>query len=418
MPYLLYKTDGTLLASVEDAELDTSTDLKFVGRNYSGYGQIQNDNFLKLLENFSNNTAPEKPIKGQIWFDSGAETLKYSYNGRDFKNLANIFVQGETPLVSALNVGDLWWDTNDSQLKLYDGTKIQRIGPLTPDALKAFWSPGTIATDFYSDLPILKATLDNQISAVISYRNFTSPSASDLFENDIFTVKAGISLPGSDSVTGVSSTNTNAGYMLWGTAAHSLYSYNSDLSTTATTATFAGTASQIVVSDVGSSPDNYFITFVSTSTTTQEVLVSSNLYYNPATDVLNATATAAFYADLAERYEADDEYQFGTVLVVGGEKEVTISKDRASVSVAGIVSKNPAYMMNVAAGSDKTHPYIALKGRVPCKVTGKVNKGDLLVSSSKPGYAEVWKEGDNPLAVIGKALASSEGLEGLIEVKV
>ena len=123
------------------------------------------------------------------------------------------------------------------------------------------------------------------------------------------------------------------------------------------------------------------------------------------------------FADLAERYEADAVYEPGTVLVVGGEKEVTVTSQFADTRVAGIVSKNPAYMMNSKAGNNETHPYIALKGRVPCKVIGPINKGDLLVTSAHPGYACA---GQNVFgsAVIGKALEDkSEGF-GVIEVKV
>ena len=89
------------------------------------------------------------------------------------------------------------------------------------------------------------------------------------------------------------------------------------------------------------------------------------------------------------------------------------------VRVAGIVSTNPAFKLNAGAGSDDTHPYIALKGRVPCKVTGWVKKGNRLVTSQKPGYAEAFRDGDDPSAVIGVALADKETSgEGIIEVLV
>jgi hypothetical protein len=133
---------------------------------------------------------------------------------------------------------------------------------------------------------------------------------------------------------------------------------------------------------------------------------------------MHGLATSARYADLAERYHADDEYEFGTVLVVGGDAEVTTTTIRADIKVAGVVSQNPAYMMNSAAGDNKTHPYIALKGRVFCKVTGIVHKGDLLVSSTMLGHAELYKEGDSPCAVIGKALEYFSGHSGIVEIKV
>lgn len=126
----------------------------------------------------------------------------------------------------------------------------------------------------------------------------------------------------------------------------------------------------------------------------------------------------ATFADLAERYAADNLYVPGTVLIVGGTQEVTITTERANVARAGIVSTNPAFTLNATAGDAETHPYIALAGRVPCKVTGMIKKGDLLVTSNLSGHAEAAQLGDNPNAVIGRALENFVGDSGVIEVMV
>jgi hypothetical protein len=126
----------------------------------------------------------------------------------------------------------------------------------------------------------------------------------------------------------------------------------------------------------------------------------------------------ATFADLAERYAADAPYESGTVLVLGGEAEVTTTKMLASTKVVGIVSTDPALKMNSAAGSDDTHPYIALKGRVQCKVIGEVNRGDLLVTSDKAGYAKRSLGVPMIGTVIGKAIGNNESGEGIIEVFV
>lgn len=123
-------------------------------------------------------------------------------------------------------------------------------------------------------------------------------------------------------------------------------------------------------------------------------------------------------ADIAERYHADRIYEYGTVLVVGGKYEVTTTTNRASVNIAGVVSERPAYKMNQTAGPDTTHPFIALKGRIPCKVVGIIHKGDRLVTSSRPGYAEVFQQGDSANAVIGIALEDNLSDVGNIEIKV
>jgi filamentous hemagglutinin len=128
-----------------------------------------------------------------------------------------------------------------------------------------------------------------------------------------------------------------------------------------------------------------------------------------------AKATSAQYADLAEKYVADAEYPAGTVVVFGGEKEVTVSLTDADRAVAGVVSTNPSYIMN--AGLEAEHvATVALTGRVPTRVTGTVRKGDLMVSA---GYGLARAEQDPKVGtVIGKALENHEGTEGVIEVVV
>jgi hypothetical protein len=133
----------------------------------------------------------------------------------------------------------------------------------------------------------------------------------------------------------------------------------------------------------------------------------------------NGTATSAKYADLAERYAADAPYSEGTVVVFGGEAEVTASTSYAQRSVAGVVSTKPAVMMNAEAGNSQTHPFIALQGRVPVKVTGEVKKGDILVASNIAGTATAW-DNDNadPRMTAYVGIAISDAVDGFVEVKV
>jgi hypothetical protein len=119
------------------------------------------------------------------------------------------------------------------------------------------------------------------------------------------------------------------------------------------------------------------------------------------------------YADLAEYYEADQDYEPGTVLAFGGEKEVTIAED-GTTRVAGVVSTNPAYAMNATCTGIAVA--IALQGRVPTRVRGTIRKGDMMVSAGN-GFARPW---NNPAmgTVIGKALEDFDGVDGVIEVAV
>ena len=126
---------------------------------------------------------------------------------------------------------------------------------------------------------------------------------------------------------------------------------------------------------------------------------------------------ATYAADLAEYYEGDKEYEVGTVLVFGGDKEVTISTTSEDRRVAGIVSDNAAYSMNGACPGLKNQ--IALQGRVPCKVVGKIAKGDILVTSDIPGVAKAADADVKVGTMIGKALATYDSDEiGVIEVSV
>jgi len=138
---------------------------------------------------------------------------------------------------------------------------------------------------------------------------------------------------------------------------------------------------------------------------------SSTVYFN----TVFAKATSAQYADLAENYQADADYTPGTVLEFGGEQEVTLSTQDSSKRVAGVVSTNPAHLMNSTLDGDHVVA-LALAGRVPVLVTGRIAKGDLMVSAGN-GRA---KAKSNPAVgtVIGKALENFDGGEGTIEIVI
>ena len=138
---------------------------------------------------------------------------------------------------------------------------------------------------------------------------------------------------------------------------------------------------------------------------------SSSVYFN--TGFLKATT--AQYADLAELYVADATYAPGTVLDFGGAKEVTLSSVASSARVAGVVSTNPAHLMNSMIQDDTTVP-VALQGRVPTSVTGTVRKGDMMVSAGN-GVAQACAT-PSMGTVIGKALADFDGVSGTIEIVV
>ena len=124
--------------------------------------------------------------------------------------------------------------------------------------------------------------------------------------------------------------------------------------------------------------------------------------------IVNATATSAQYADIAERFAADAPMVEGAVVMLGGAQEITETSEELSEQVFGVISSKPAYMMNAAAGNNESHPFVAMTGRTHVRVIGAVNKGDRIVSSSVKGTARAAKTGEsiNPFHVIGRALES------------
>lgn len=127
MAYQINKTDGTIVATVADGQVDTlSTDITLIGKNYSGFGEALNENFIKLLENFASTTRPTRPIRGQVWFDTSESKLKV-YNGSEFLPVSSATISNTQP--STLSAGDLWFDNVDGQLYFFDGTNPILLGP-------------------------------------------------------------------------------------------------------------------------------------------------------------------------------------------------------------------------------------------------------------------------------------------------
>ena len=398
MPYTVYKTNGVKLTTVEDGKLNISTDLQLVGKNYAGYGQVVNENFIKLLENFSNGTAPLNPLTGQIWYDSLTKRLKI-YTGTKWNQYLSTTISSNRPV--DLTNGEFWFDSAALKLYIKNRDSFVLIGPSAGTVGGTSSGVGTsiIIADTTVEYEAIKLTIGEATPVVISPFTY-NVDATDPFIGQYTKIYNGITLAGADATTGISSTN---GSYFWGTAADSVR--------------LDGLPSTdfLKVSDV-----NIFaeaITELNSITRISTGGPSIPGSIEGAWSLESGSTLQSTFADLAERYEADAVYEPGTVLVVGGVKEVTVTSQFADTRVAGIVSKNPAYMMNSKAGNNETHPYIALKGRVPCKVIGPINKGDLLVTSAHPGYACA---GQNVFgsAVIGKALEDkSEGF-GVIEVKV
>ncbi len=127
MAYQINKTSGALLVNLADGQIDiASTDITLIGKNYTGFGESINENFVKMLENFSNTTAPANPLAGQLWWDSSNQKLKV-YTGQTWATSGGTFVTAVQPSMVA---GDIWINNETNQMYFYDGTDLTLAGPI------------------------------------------------------------------------------------------------------------------------------------------------------------------------------------------------------------------------------------------------------------------------------------------------
>lgn len=342
MPYSIDRYSGTTPVVVEDGTINSTFDIKLIGKNYAGYGEVQNENFLHLLESFSGGSEPPRPISGQIWFDSDQSKLKF-YDGAKFRSTGGAEIGGVEP--TGLTVGDFWFDTDNNQLYVKKAaTGYVLIGPQSAGGLGTTQMRSRSVKDDLGALhAIIEAIVNDETVYIISADEFTLDDGLNpiLGFGDI---KKGLTLTGTDS-TGVTATT----HTFWGTASNALQTESLLVQGSYRIATTLATANTVAARDS-----------------------SGDIYAN----VFHGEATSAQFADLAENYLADAEYAPGTVVMIGGEKEITASK--WGKRAIGAVSTNPAYLMNseLVGGTP-----VALKGRVPVKVIGRVHKGDELIAA-------------------------------------
>ena len=509
MAYEINNTFGTKIVSLADGTLDTTTtDLALFGKGYAGFGEKLNENFVKLLENFNNTSAPSNKVQGQLWYDQTNNQMNV-YTGSKWKTVGGSATAATQPANAVL--GDQWFDTTNSQLYVYDGSAWTLIGPTTVAGSGVTnMVSETVEDNTGTSRTVLKGVTSDSVVFVISNVAFT-PSSTEtlgaaLISAGFSTVAQGIQLSSSVSSAKFRGTATDSDSLGGVTAANYLRANDND-TTTGTlgilndTGLTIGAGSDVTMSMssddfiIAQTTQNKDIIFtVNDGGTTKEALriqgstgriehlrvgditvegtntvmntttlsvedniielnrnISSNagmpnysglkvnrgetsvateqdlywvwdetfaddgttihgnaggawtafksasdqdLYPSAATlvdiraNVVHATSTAAQYADLAERYEADCELGVGEVVMLGGHAEVTKCNKELCDHVFGVVSDSPAFLMNASAGNNDTHPMIALKGRVMVKITGKGEAGDRVVSAGN-GEARV-----------------------------
>ena len=208
------------------------------------------------------------------------------------------------------------------------------------------------------------------------------------------------------TATALASARNIGGVSFDGTANIDLPGVNTSGSQNTSGTAAIGTSVTVVANNTAN--ETVYLAFVDGATGTQGIETDTGLSYNPSTNVLSTTASSAQYADVAERFEADAPLSEGAVVTLGGSAEITEVNSDLSDTVFGVISTRPAYAMNAGAGNSDTHPFVAIAGRTPVRVTGLVEKGQRLVSSTIKGTARAVSGSDNinPFHVIGRALES------------
>jgi len=402
MAYTIVKSDGTVLTTIADGTINTSsTSLGLPGRNYAGYGQSLDTNFVHVTENFADSTPPANPLRGQIWYDTSDTTLKVCPTDGESNSLAWLSLtstaSGGNTTFGSVNI------TGNATANNFTATNEVTANAFTAGYL-TISANATIA-----DASITTANIGTLTTTAITTGSSTTPGT----------------LTGIWSVTG--NTGANASAILLDTGgiyinnSGNLYGIRTDkyMYANGDPISFAGTYSN---SNVASYLPTYNGNILTVQTQATTLTTGANTTAGSITGnwtLTTGSRLTATYADLAERFSADDIYEPGTVVELGGEAEITAVKYELSEDVFGVISDNMAFLMNNGAGDNDTHPAVAMTGRVRVKTLGTVRKGQRLVSAGE-GYARAADNGESTaFNVIGRALEDKTTLDlGTVEAIV
>jgi len=464
MAYTIKKTDGTTLAVIADGSANTSTDLTLIGKNYLNYGTALNENFIRLLESFANTSAPTKPVKGQLWYDTANSDVKI-YNGNAWTftttnanainasgtiNAGNLNTTGTLNATGNANVGNLGTtglivatgnitggnlntagvlsvtgNANVGNLGTaivvatgnISGANVNTAGTVTASRLISNVASGTAPLTVSSNTQVANLNAEFAGSLVNGNSNVVVDANSNVRIStagnaNIFVVNgSGITVTGTSNLGAISDVKISGGSS--GAFITTDGAGNLSFTTIGVGSQIANGNSNVVVS--ANSDVTIAVTGTTRATFTSTALVSAgnimpsaNVSYTLGNNTsrwsnIFGISSSALYADLAEKYHADDVYSPGTVMCLGGEHEVTKSTKDLDENVFGVISTNPAYLMN----DNNEHPLwlpIVLTGRANVMVTGTVTKGQWLVSAGD-GTARGAKEGEVQFnLVIGRSL--------------
>jgi hypothetical protein len=172
MTYNIALTNGNLFAVIPDGTINNQSSMTLIGRNYAGgYGEFQDENFIRLLESGANGSAPSAPLTGQLWYNTGSKTLQV-YNGTTFKSLSGATAQATAPTSTA--AGDLWFDTTNQQLKVWTGSAWLAVGPATSTGTGAVAT--TIADAANTQHSVIELNVNGNIVGIVSQSATFAPA--------------------------------------------------------------------------------------------------------------------------------------------------------------------------------------------------------------------------------------------------
>jgi len=397
------------------------------GKNYAGYGIYLDDNFVHLLENSSNGTAPTTPLIGQLWWNSSVKVMSV-WNGTVWKTISSATSSATAPASSVQ--GDLWYDTTNQQLNVYSGTTWILVGPAFTNAQGTTGAiPATVSDNSAVAHTILQLYVGGVLMGIMS-KDTTAFTPSPAIAG-FATIQPGLQLSTVSAAYQFQGTITNAATL--GTSNLTANSFMRSDAAATTTGKITTTSNQGLAlganGDLAISVAGSDISIVNNDTN-GNIRFGANvggtpttvMTINGSTGAISGNQINANYADVAERFAADEELTAGTVVELGGSEEITQVTDDLSENVFGVISTRAAYLMNSNAGTNVTHPPVAMTGRVPVRTIGQVRKGDRLVSAGG-GLARAAKAGEaTAFNVIGRALkdkvTDSEGtVEAIVTIK-
>lgn len=409
MAYTIVKSDGTVLTTIPDGTINTtSTTLGLPGKNFAGYGQTVDTNFVHQLENFAAPNPPSNPLRGQLWYNTNNSTMYVcpTDGETDTNNWVALSQSSET---GTGTFGDLTVIGN------IDGGNLNIAGDANIGGNILALNADITSNLFAETANLTTANIGNLITNVIttgsSINAGTMTGTWTLIGNGVANATSGISLwvnSGNIRISGTPGTGILTDNYYYSNGSPITFGYDN--------------------SNVASFLPTYLPTYSGTLGAANSTLRGNVLTTGSTSNVGNITGNwiltagsrlQSTYADIAERFESDLVYEPGTVVEMGGEKEITAVKDELSENVFGVISNTAAYIMNAGSGNDQTHPPIAISGRVNVKVVGKISKGDRLVSAGN-GIARAGSKHEiSSLNVIGRALTDKLTLDcGFVEAVV